>query len=134
MKVRIYDAEKDYLMLVDWWSRRKLPPVPKSLLPDLGVIVEAGIPIAVGFCYFDESNRLGCVDWISTNPSICTSPTTLEAIVHVLKFFEEYAKKRGCLNLFSFIAQDTGLHRIMVKTGWQDPHAAPHVYLFKAIT
>jgi hypothetical protein len=133
MKIRLYEPEKDYVMLVGWWTSRKLPPVPKALLPDLGVVVEAGIPIAAGFCYFDESNRLGCVDWISTNPSICTSPTTLEAIAHVLKFFEGYAKKKGCLNLFSFIAQDTGLHRIMVQSGWQDPQGVAHRYLFKGL-
>lgn len=132
MNVRIYEAAKDYATLEGWWRVRGLPPVPSVLLPELGVFVEAGIPIAAGFCYFDSRNQVGMVDWISTNPKMAIGPTTLEAVAHIFRFFEKVATERGCHNLFSFVAQDTGLHRFMVKSGWQDPHSAPHVMLFKS--
>lgn len=123
----------EYEVVCQWWTARNLPCVPRVVLPELGVIVEdEGRDVAAGWIYFDAHNHIGLVDWITTNPVASTSPSTLTAIGHILAFFEDTATQRGCHNLISFVAQDTGLHRVMVKKGWQDPKSEPHVYLFKS--
>jgi hypothetical protein len=86
--------------------------------------------IACGWVYFVEGATLGVVDWITTNPKMAVSSALPEAIGHLLAFFQEFATKRGCHNLFSFVSKDTGLHRQYIKQGWQDPKSEPHIYLF----
>lgn len=134
MNVTLFDPPVDYPELCKWWDRRGVPHVPQSILPSHGAVVSAGAPIAMGFCYFDTGGKIGVVDFISTNPAVAASSTTLEAIATLFKFFEQIAKKRDCPNLISFVAQNTGLHRYMVKAGWTDPRAVPHVYLLKHLT
>lgn len=133
MILRVFETAKDYPTLCQWWSLHGVPSIPAVVLPVHGVIVRAGEDVAMGFCYFDTGNRIGCVDFITTNPTLADGPTKLEAIAHILKFFEKVANDRGCHNLFSFVSKDTGLHRYMVKQGWQDPQASPHVYLLKKV-
>lgn len=135
MKVRIFNANQDYDIVAKWWTTRGLPAIPSVILNGaLGVMVEdRDHDLAVGWAYFDEMNVIGLVDWITTNPAYVFSPTITQAIGHVLAFFEDEANRRGCHNLFTFVEKDTGLQRFLVrKHGWQDPHSAPHVYLFKS--
>jgi hypothetical protein len=133
MKIRAYVAETDYPLLASWWQRRGLPAVPQQLLPEFGAFAHVGnIDVAAGFVYFEEKGRVAVVDWISTNPTVASGPTTLEAVAHLIRFFEDAAKNRGCANVFSFVAQNTGLHRLMVRAGWQDPKSVPHIVLFKS--
>ena len=134
MIIRAFEMEKDYDMVCRWWAKRGLPPVPKVILGIArGVIVSAGKQdVAAGWMYFDETLTIGVVDWITTNPAMALSPTLTDGINRILAFFEYAAKEKSVHNLFSFVAKDTGLHRQMVKTGWQDPQSEPHVYLFKS--
>ena len=132
MKTRAYEPSLDYPVIESWWKARNLPPIPAELLPAHGVVVSAGITIAMGFCYFDTGGKIGVVDWISTNPAVASGPTTLEAIASIFGYFEYVAEKRGCRNLMSWVSQNTGHHRYMVKRGWQDPQSAPHIMLFKS--
>ena len=132
MNTRLFDPVNDYPVLCSWWARRGLPAIPLELIPSHGAVCEAGIPIAMGFCYFDTGGKIGVVDFISTNPAVAASSTTLEAISNIFVLFHAISEKRGCRNLMSWVAKDTGLHRLMVKAGWQDPHSAPHIMLFKS--
>lgn len=122
-------------MLCEWWSARGLPALPKVMIRIAsGIVAQEGeADIAVGWIYFDETRTLGVVDWITTNPSMVASPLLTEAIGHLLNFFEWTARDRGCKNLLSFVEKDTGLHRLLVRSGWQDPRSQPHVYCFKGL-
>lgn len=133
MHVRVFQPETDYAVIESWWAARSLPHVPRDILPAHGAVASAGVDVAMGFCYFDTGGKIGVVDFVSTNPSVGASSTTLEAIAHLMGYFEEVAVRRGCPNLMSFVAHNTGLHRLMVKSGWMDPQAAPHVYLLKKV-
>jgi hypothetical protein len=133
MHLRLIDLDKDYETLSAWWVKRGLPAVPKAILPTLGVICSGGnMDIACGWLYLDSGGCLGFVDWVSTNPGICLSPTTNEAVRHVLAFLQEEGVRRGVRNFLTFVAKDTGLQRIMVRDGWQDVKSAAHVQLFKS--
>ena len=61
---------------------------------------------------------------------LAASTTLTEAIGHLLSYFKTLATERGCHNMFSFVQKDTGLHRLLLRTGWQDPKSKEHVYLF----
>ena len=117
-----------------WWTGRGLPAVPRVILDAAnGFVVEFfGIDTAVGWIYFDETNTIGLVDWITTNPSVHHNKRLVQAIDHLLAFFQDFATSRGCHNMMSFVAKDTGLHRQYVKSGWQDPQSQPHIQLFRS--
>lgn len=136
MIVRPFEIASDYDQLCGWWAKRGLPAVPKVIIEAAtGIVVVGGDKdIAAGWCYFDERNVIGLVDWITTNPAMAFSPTITEAINRILKFFEYLANSRGCHNLFSFVENRSGLHRLMVRTGWQDPQSKPHIFLFRGLT
>ena len=133
MNIVTFETEKEYGEFSQWWTMRGMPAVPLAILPTFGAYAAVGdVKIAVGFCYLSKDNKLGVVDWITTNPQIATGTTTREAIARLLGYFEHLAKSEGCHNLMSFVAKDTGLHRFMVRAGWQDPKSTPHVYLAKS--
>jgi len=133
MKITTFETEKHYETLSGWWERHAVPAVPLAILPTFGAFVGVGdTNIAVGFVYFSKDNKLGVVDWITTNPDMATGPTTREAVARLLGYFEHLAKSEGCHNLMSFVAKDTGLYRFMVRAGWQDPKSTANVYLCKS--
>ena len=134
MKLHLFSLKEHYPIVTSWWSGRQLPSIPVCILPDNGIIVEGGDTsfLAAGWMYLEETGRLAVIDWITTNPEANTLMAR-GAVQMILDFFSKSAKERGCPNIMSFVAKDTGLHRLMVKDGWTDQQSEPHVMLFKTV-
>lgn len=62
-KCRQYD-KKDYESVCDWMNSRGLDPIPESVLPEVGSIVEG---IACGFLYQTDS-KMAIIEHYITNP------------------------------------------------------------------
>jgi len=133
LNLRLIDLNKEYAEISSWWTKRGLSPIPLACLPSLGVIVEHGCGIAVGWCYIDQGGKIAVIDFITTNPSVAMGRTTNDAISHIIGFFEANAKQEGIPCVLSFVAKDTGLHRLMVKNGWHDSNSQPHILLTKSL-
>ena len=56
MEIRLFDKEKDYETLCEWWDDWGKPPHPKEALSETGVIVSKdGVDICSGFIYSTDS-------------------------------------------------------------------------------
>jgi hypothetical protein len=63
MKIELVN-EQNYSMLVEWWKQHNWSPVPLSMLPRTGFIVN---DIVAGFIYSTDSN-LCLIEWIISDP------------------------------------------------------------------
>lgn len=127
-------CQTDYAALCGWWGARGLPSVPEVFISHAKGLVMShdGKDVAAGFIYFDEAHKIGLVDWITTNPEFSREPLLIEALSDLIDLLEKTALEAGCVAAFSFIAKDTGLHRMLVREGWNDPKSQPHVFLYKS--
>lgn len=67
MTSRMYKPE-DYTMLEKWWTDQKWAPVPKDMLPTLGIIMTVdGKDICAGFLYTSNSPT-GWMEWVIADP------------------------------------------------------------------
>ena len=56
MEVRLFDKQKDYKTLCEWWNDWKLPSHHKDALSETGIIISKdGIDICIGFIYSTDS-------------------------------------------------------------------------------
>jgi hypothetical protein len=134
MKVRRFVAEQDYPLVKTWWEKRGLPAVPPQIISENCALVEKDSkPIVVGWVYFDDMGKIGIVEGITTDPDIEWNEELGKAVDMLIDFFRFLAKWKKVRNLVSFVEDHSGLHRRMVRTGWQDPKSKPHVYLFQGI-
>lgn len=70
MTTRLYTPQ-DYPTVAAWWDGHKQPPVPPSVLPVCGVIVEEeALPIAAAWLYQDNSVGVAWLAWIVSNPDV----------------------------------------------------------------
>jgi hypothetical protein len=71
MQDRLWDIDKDYDTLVNWWTQWEFGVVPKECLPPAGVIVEDnGIPVCAGGLYKGEGTQFGFMEWIVVDKNI----------------------------------------------------------------
>ena len=56
MEIRLFDKEKDYETLCEWWDDWKLPNHHPDALSETGIIISKdGVDICVGFIYSTDS-------------------------------------------------------------------------------
>ena len=68
MQSRKWDRDKDYDILVKWWTDWEFGKVPKECLPPEGIIVEDnGNPLCAGGLYIGEGTQFGFMEWIVTD-------------------------------------------------------------------
>lgn len=120
MKVRRIDLESDYHTLKRWWELRGTAAPPVGILPAVGVIAidERGVPVACAWLYEDKAERVGMVEWETTNPSF-SAFACLRALNMIFGFFEAY----WCGNhpdrvLFSWTAEGRGDGRLLAGRKW----------------
>ena len=73
MNNRLWNLEKDYDTLVKWWNQHDFDlPVPKNVLPPLGVIIEEdNVSICAAGLYEDyKRTKFGFMFGLFTNPEI----------------------------------------------------------------
>ena len=68
MKYRKWSLDKDYPILVKWWTDWKFGTVPKECLPPDGIMVEIdGKPICAGGLYVCDGTTFGFMEWVVTD-------------------------------------------------------------------
>ena len=117
MRVIDYSPEM-YPHLKMWWeSYSDWEPIPESLLPSRGWMVEhEGRFLASGFVYKDESSRLGMMEWVVANP-LNTSRESLASLKALIGFITEYADENN-ICLFTTLRHEK-LSKIYTKFGFQ---------------
>jgi len=73
MNSRFWNLEKDYDILVKWWKQHEFElPVPKDVLPPLGIMIEEdNVPICTAGLYEDyKRTKFGFMFGLFTNPDI----------------------------------------------------------------
>jgi len=73
MNSRLWDLNKDYDTLVEWWNQHEFDlPVPKDVLPPLGIMIEMnGVPVCAAGLYEDHRRtKFGFMFGLFTNPEI----------------------------------------------------------------
>ena len=133
MKIRPISLDAEYTTLISWWTKRNLSPPPKVILQGAqGFAVVAGIDIIMGWFY--RSGNVGFVEWVTSNPSVASSPTTAEALAVLLGFMNTFAKGEGA-NVMLCSSQDAGsLGRFIKTIGWIPCEGRPHNFFIKAVT
>ena len=134
MKIRAINLDAEYETLSLWWTKRNLAPPQKLILGGaVGFAVNTKIDIVMGWIY--RSQNVAFLEWITSNPSIAaTSSTVPDAIAVLLDFTNCYAGSQAC-NVILCGTQDNGsLGRFMVKRGWALCEGHPHQFLVKGVT
>ena len=134
MKIRAINLEAEYETLSPWWTKRGLQPPQRLILSGAnGFAACHGIDIVMGWIY--RSQNVAFLEWITSNPSIAaTSSTVPDAIAVLLDFTNCYAGSQAC-NVILCGTQDNGsLGRFMVKRGWALCEGHPHQFLVKGVT
>ena len=69
--LRLFDTVRDYPLWADWWEAKKLRPVPRDLLPSVGLTVSQpnGVPICMGFLGTDHGPAAALVN-VAGNPTL----------------------------------------------------------------
>lgn len=110
-------TDEDYPLIVEWWNGHGWDSPPSEVLPALGLISENdGVPVAVGWCYLDNSRAVGLMEWMVTNPA--NSPRiSAVALVHVVKGLKCAAKEIGYTTIFTSCRQES-LAKLLERAGF----------------
>ena len=109
-------VESDYETLVKWWKGWKWPPVPKTFLPDTGLIVEKN-KIGVVACYVYMTNsKAALLEWVISNPEYRESDRK-DAITLLIQAVEHVLSEQGIKHVFT-IGRNKHLINVHEKLGW----------------
>ncbi|CAB4186634.1 hypothetical protein UFOVP1329_13 [uncultured Caudovirales phage] len=106
--VRMYgEALGDYQTVNGWWEARHPHPLPETLLPPLGVIVEVGSePVAALWCYECFGIGVCFLEYAVANPTVHPH-ITRAAIDFALEACIEIAKMHGDFSYFRAVTSPT---------------------------
>lgn len=114
--IRLWEPE-DYPMLAAWWQAHGWPPVPREVLPRLGVIALRGLsPLAAGWLYMDNSTPVAMLEWLVANPE-APPRSTVAGLVAIIGFLKEEAKALDYSAILATCRQP-GLSRLLCKAGF----------------
>jgi len=109
MHVRLWDRDRDYDTLVEWWNEWEFGIVPKECLPPAGIMVENnGEAVCAGGLYIGEGTQFGFMEWIVTNKQAD------QRLVH--KALKE------CIDNIMALAKDRGIKLVYTATKEQALH------------
>lgn len=137
MKSRVIDIrgadEALHATLAEWWTAHGWAPVPVTVLPRCGVVIDndEGTPIAATFLYMENSGvGVAWMEWTVTNPAL--SPMkSYAAIVMLTQAIREVAlsldygivmttaKQAGLVKAYErngFKTTDTGMTHMIMAT------------------
>lgn len=113
MQVRKIDLEKDLPEISVWWVEQNWTPIPKSLLPKTGFIIDN---YAAGFLYTTDSD-FGVMEWIIANPNT-KKEIRREALDLLIKALLEEADNKNIKAIFTS-AEHKGLIERYKKHGFK---------------
>lgn len=119
MQARKWSLSKDYSTILNWCKQYGWDtPIPKQVLPKVGVIVIDKEPICASGLFVDKSSKLGFMWGIFSNPK-----TSKIKLVKAMKICIDEIKKQADNNKLSFVYTITGekaLHKLYNKNSKLD--------------
>ena len=114
MKYRKWSLDKDYPILVKWWTDWKFGTVPKECLPPDGIMVEIdGKPICAGGLYIGVGTQFAFMEWIVADKR-ATRRDVHKALKICIDAIIELAKSKG-MKLVYTATKEKELHKRYVK-------------------
>ena len=114
MKYRKWSLDKDYPILVKWWTDWKFGTVPKECLPPDGIMVEIdGKPICAGGLYLCDGTTFGFMEWVVADKR-ATRRNVHKALKICIDAIMELAKDKG-IKLVYTVTKERELHKRYVK-------------------
>lgn len=118
MKVRLFDINKDYPMVCDWYAKWEYQPISLETMPPHGLIVSNGeCDIGAAWLYITNA-KVALIEGAIINPD---APRSLRKGSHdfIIACMEFLAKENGCLDIW-VICKDRFLTSICKKSGFTD--------------
>ena len=114
MKYRKWSLDKDYPILVKWWTDWKFGTVPKECLPPDGIMVEIdGKPICAGGLYIGVGTQFAFMEWIVTDKN-ADKRVVHKSLKMCIDAIMELAKSKG-MKLVYTATKEKELHKRYVK-------------------
>lgn len=115
--LRMFEPERDYETVSEWWRGHGWEAVPRVMLPRLGAIGGiGGRQIAAGWLYMDNSSPVCMLEWLVTNPE--ESPIkAVKALHRICDFMSIHAKELG-YNVMMTTCKQESLSRFHTKRGF----------------
>ena len=71
MKVRLYNKDKDYQIIIKWWKDHNHNIIESDMLSKYGVVVEENDQLlSMSWLYFQPNCGFGICLWTTVNPSL----------------------------------------------------------------
>jgi len=100
--LRIYDPEKDYPTLCEWWRARGKNPPLRELLPKLAVVAHRGDEdAAMGFLFMDNSTGVCFFEMPVSRPGMALSDVR-RAFEAVMGFLKMRAAQLGYVVMYGY--------------------------------
>lgn len=110
---RMYQSE-DYDLLASWWTQQKWTPVPKDMLPDLGLIsIIDGKEICAGFLYTSNSPTMW-MEWVIADPN-SDKAVRSEALEQLIDNLLTLAKFKGAKYIVTSVLHPKLIERLEEK-------------------
>lgn len=121
----------DYHTISGWLEARGHPPLPETLLPQCGVVIELNeAPAAAGWCYYDTSVGVALPHWMVISPALGLR-LAREAAGLLDAAISDMARSSGYSVLMTFTLPT--LAREWQRLGWQQLSDSPCVQMGKRI-
>lgn len=115
----IADLEEFYPTLEKWWTGHGWPPVPKAILPMLGVRAMDGTrPIAASFLYQDNSVGVAMMEWTVADPE-AKPRQVATAILRIADFLKQEATALNYSVILTTCRQES-LAKLLGRAGYQE--------------
>jgi hypothetical protein len=133
LQLRMYDAEKDHALLVEWCEAHGAQATPPNLLSPLGVVVQQnGQDCAMLFLYYALSAGVAFVDGAATRPKL-SAKEAIDCFEFAIEYLRQEARHQGyavmvanvcpaiarCLSRIGFYRQEEGMVRMFMPTANQ---------------
>lgn len=118
MKVRMFDVDKDYQMVTDWYTKWGYLPIPLETMPPHGLIVSnGGYDIGAAWLYITNA-KMALIEGAILNPN---APRIARRGSHgfMVACMEHLAKEQGCVDMW-VICKDKFLTSVCKKSGFTD--------------
>lgn len=100
MRIKLFDAEKDYSDLCSWWKAQNWPSIERDFLSKTGIIVENDKDkLCAGFLYTTDSS-FAIMEFIIGNPEVPKDERG-KALDMLINELSKEAKKQGFKALFT---------------------------------
>ena len=107
MNSRLWNLEKDYNTLTKWWNQHNFDlPVPKDILPSLGIIIEEDdVSMCASGLYIDTGAKFGFMYGLFTNPNI-NKIKLYRAMNKCLQEIQKLAKSKNLGLIYTITGED----------------------------